>query len=173
MENALVQVYTGDGKGKTTAAVGLAVRALGNQFKVRFLQFFKSELSGEVKPLETMGAEVSIHNHQDKPSWTMNETEEHQLIEDTIEGWKIFVDLIQSKSYDLIVLDEANHVLNRGYISKEEVLDILEQAKNTEVIFTGRNAPDWLMERADLVTEMKMHKHPFQQKIGSRTGIEK
>ncbi len=173
MENALVQVYTGDGKGKTTAAVGLAVRAMGNNLKVRFLQFFKSELSGEVKPLETLGTKVSIHNHQDKPSWTMNAEEEKQLIEDTKQGWKIFVELIKCKAYDLIVLDEANHVLNRGYISKYEVLDILDQAKNTEVVFTGRNAPDWLIERADLVTEMKMHKHPFQQKIAARTGIEK
>ncbi len=173
MENALVQVYTGDGKGKTTAAVGLSVRALGNNFKVRFLQFFKSELSGEVKPLEKLGAEVSIHNHQDKPSWTMNEEEEKQLIEDTRQGWEVFVELIKNKTYDLIVLDEANHVLSRGYISKEEVIEILDQAKNTEVVFTGRNAPDWLIERADLVTEMKMHKHPFQQKIAARTGIEK
>jgi len=173
MENALVQVYTGDGKGKTTAAVGLAVRALGNQFKVRFLQFFKSELSGEVKPLETLGAQVSIHNHQDKPSWTMNAEEEKQLIEDTKQGWELFVELIKSRAYDLIVLDEANHVLNRGYISKAEVLEILDLAKNTEVVFTGRNAPEWLMERAELVTEMKMHKHPFQQKIAARNGIEK
>ncbi len=173
MNKPLVQVYTGDGKGKTTASIGLAVRALGNNFKVRILQFFKSELSGEVAPLEKSGIEVSIHNHQNRATWTMNEEQEKQLIEDTKEGWKLFVELLEQKKYDLIILDEANHVLHRKYISKEEVESALEKATQTEIVFTGRNAPEWLMERADLVTEMKMHKHPFQQKIPARKGIEK
>lgn len=173
MEKGLVQVYTGDGKGKTTAAMGLALRALGNDFKVRILQFFKSEISGEVAPMQELGAEVSIHNHQERPSWTMNAEQEQQLKKDSIAGWELFKKLIDSNAYDLIILDEANHVLNRGYIDKEDVLKTLDKAKNTEVVLTGRNAPEWLMERADLVTEMKMHKHPFQQKIAARKGIEK
>ncbi len=173
MDKGLVQVYTGDGKGKTTAAIGLAVRALGNDFKVRVIQFFKSELSGEVAPIQKLGADVSIHNHQERPSWTMNEEQEQKLKADSIDGWNIFKELIESGKYDLIILDEANHVLHRGYIAKEEVLDILDNAKHTEVVFTGRNAPEWLITRADLVTEMKMHKHPFEQKIPARKGIEK
>ncbi len=173
MEKGLVQVYTGDGKGKTTAAMGLVIRALGNDFKVRVLQFFKSELSGEVAPIQELGVEVSIHNHQKRPSWTMNKEQEQLLKEDSIAGWNLFEKLIDSKEYDLIILDEANHVLHRGYIEKEEVLRVLDKAINTEVVLTGRNAPDWLIKRADLVTEMKMHKHPFQQKIPARKGIEK
>ncbi len=173
MEKGLVQVYTGDGKGKTTAAIGLAVRALGNDFRVRVLQFFKSEISGEVMPLQKLGAEVSVHNHQDRPSWTMNEAQEQQLKSDSVKGWSLFKELIESCNYDLIILDEANHVLHRGYVAEEEVLEVLKKAKNTEVVFTGRNAPEWLIKRADLVTEMKMFKHPFQQKIPARKGIEK
>ncbi len=173
MEKGLVQVYTGDGKGKTTAAMGLAVRALGNNLKIRILQFFKSELSGEVAPIQQLGVEVSIHNSQERPSWTMNKEQEQILKEESIAGWKLFEELINSKKYDLIILDEANHVLHRGYIPMEDVLNVLDKAQNTEVVFTGRNAPEWLIERADLVTEMVMHKHPFQQKIAARKGIEK
>jgi len=168
MDKALIQVYTGDGKGKTTAAMGLAVRALGNDFKVRVLQFFKSELSGEVAPLQKLGVEVSIHNHQDRASWTMNEEQLNQLKEDTKAGWNLLNQLLEEGNYDVIILDEANHVLFREYITKEEALETFDKAKHTELVLTGRNAPDWLIERADLVTEMKMHKHPFQQKIPAR-----
>lgn len=173
MEKGLIQVYTGDGKGKTTAAMGLALRAAGNDFKVCILQFFKSELSGEVKPLQKLGIEIIQCSSQDKATWTMNAEEEKILIKDTEKYWQLFETRLERKKYDLIILDEANHVLHRNYISEERVLKALKPDSTTEVVFTGRNAPLWLMARADLVTEMKMHKHPFQQGIASRTGIEK
>ncbi|MDA3892526.1 MAG: cob(I)yrinic acid a,c-diamide adenosyltransferase [Salinivirgaceae bacterium] len=173
MEQGLIQVYTGDGKGKTTAAMGLAVRALGNNFKVKILQFFKSELSGEVAPLKKLGAEITLCNGQDKPTWTMNSEEEKILIHDTKLAWEIFKQSLKTQEYDLIILDEANHALNREYISKKELLEALNQPHKSEIVFTGRNAPQWLMDRADLVTEMKMHKHPYQKGIPARIGIEK
>ncbi len=173
MDKGLVQVYTGDGKGKTTAAMGLALRALGNNLKVKVLQFFKSEMSGEITFLKKLGIEVELFNSQDKPTWTMNAEEEKTLISETLKGWQQLISHINNKQYDLIILDEMNHVLNRGYIASEEVLDVLNQQLQTELVFTGRNAPEWLIERADLVTEMKMHKHPYQQGIPSRIGIEK
>ena len=173
LDKGLIQVYTGDGKGKTTAAMGLAVRALGNNFKVKILQFFKSELSGEVAPLKNLGAEVILCNGQDKPTWTMNAEEEKTLVYDTKSAWEIFKQTVNSQEYDLIILDEANHALNREYIAKEEVLGVFSKPLKSEVVFTGRNAPGWLLEKADLVTEMKMHKHPFQQGIPARKGIEK
>lgn len=173
MKQGLIQVYTGDGKGKTTAAVGLAVRALGNNFKVHILQFLKSEISGEVEPLKKLGAELTLCNSQDKPTWTMSEKEEKTLIKDTLEAWQLFLGLLNSGCYDLIILDEINHALHRDYISEEEVLKHFEKELSTEVVFTGRNAPEWLKNRADLVTEMKMIKHPFQKGIASRKGIEK
>lgn len=173
MEKGLLQVYTGDGKGKTTAAMGLAVRALGNNFKVCILQFLKSEISGEVAPLISLGAELKLCNSQDKPTWTMNKTEEQILIADTKKAWKEFTLLMKREEYDLIILDEANHAFNREYISEKEALAVFELSQTTEVVTTGRNAPEWLIKRADLVTEMKLHKHPFQQGIPSRIGIEK
>lgn len=173
MNKGLIQVYTGDGKGKTTAAVGLAVRALGNKLKVKIFQFFKSEISGEVEQLKKLGAEVILCSSQDKPSWTMNPEEEKKLIQDTLSAWEDFKKALESQQYDVIILDEANHALNREYILEEELLAFFNKPLQTEVVFTGRNAPDWLLERADLVTEMKMHKHPFQQGIPARIGIEK
>lgn len=173
MDKGLIQVYTGDGKGKTTAAMGLAVRALGNDFKVKIFQFFKSEISGEITPLKKLGAEVELCNTQDKPTWTMNEDEEKILVKDTRLGWEEFNLALKSEEYDVIVLDEINHAFNRGYITKAEFLEVFNTALKTEVVCTGRNAPGWLIEKAHLVTEMKMHKHPFSEGIPARKGIEK
>ncbi|MCG8699285.1 MAG: cob(I)yrinic acid a,c-diamide adenosyltransferase [Bacteroidales bacterium] len=172
MNKGLIQVYTGDGKGKTTAAMGLAVRALGNNFKVKVFQYFKSEVSGEIAPLKKLGAEVVLCNTQDKPTWTMNKDEEKTLIKDTRSGWEDFKLALKTKEYDLIVLDEINHAFNRGYITKEEFLGVFNTALKTEVVCTGRNAPGWLIEKANLVTEMKMHKHPFSEGVPARKGIE-
>ncbi len=173
MKQPLVQVYTGDGKGKTTAAIGLITRALGRDFRVKVYQFLKSDDSGEQNTLANLGVKVIKCSSQDKPSWTMNDEEQKILATDTLNAWeKVKID-VASKDFDIIVLDEGNHALNRKYISEAQVDELIQLATETELVFTGRNAPEWLIEKADLVSEVKLIKHPFQKKIGSRLGIEK
>ncbi len=173
MKQPLIQVYTGDGKGKTTAAIGLITRALGHHFRVKVYQFLKSDDSGEQNSLAHLGVKVIKCSSQDKPSWTMNEEEIEILKEDTLKAWESVVEDVASKQLDILVLDEGNHALYREYITEKQVDELIQQASKTELVFTGRNAPEWLIEKADLVSEIKMIKHPFQQKIGSRLGIEK
>ena len=170
---SLIHVYTGDGKGKTTASIGLSVRALGRNFKVKIYQFFKSDFSGELDILNKLGIETIQCNSQKKASWTMNDNELEILKNDTLLAWDIINKEIKLKKFDLIILDEINHALHRNFISEKQVNDLFYNNASTELVFTGRNAPQWLIEKADYVTEMKLHKHPMENGITARIGIEK
>jgi cob(I)alamin adenosyltransferase len=170
----LIQVYTGDGKGKTTAAFGLAMRALGRGLKVTFMQFLKSGVSGEILLGQTL-PELNIIrvNTSEKFTWTMNE-EELQFMQKEIEqGFEQAIQIARSGKCNILILDEMVHILNKGNISREAFETFLaSKPEHLEIILTGRNAPEWLIERADLVSEMRCIKHPFQQGIAAREGIE-
>jgi len=172
MAQGLVQVYTGDGKGKTTAAVGLVVRALGQGLRVLVVRMLKPQepVSGEVLVLEdsehaeviTAGIGV-IHGKPDP----------QQVRESVQQVFEQAHKKILAGEVDLVVFDEANGALSRGALDLEQVLELIaSRPANVELVFTGRNAPQELLEVADLVTEMKLHKHPFQQGIAARRGIE-
>lgn len=169
-----IQVYTGDGKGKTTAAFGLAVRAAGTGMKVAVVQFLKARKTGEVKSVEGI-ANISVHrvNTSAKFSWDMTPDEIREMEQEMRSGFELVKKLASSGEYGLLVIDEGNHVLHKEYVTREEMQDFLRQRpESLEVVITGRNAPQWLIDMADLVTEMRCIKHPMDGGLPARKGIE-
>ena len=167
--NGLVHVYTGDGKGKTTAALGLAMRAAGQGMNVAFIQFIKGEPCGEHifvkehKPFEIV--QISIGNSFKKSKAQLSQEAQQTLAYAEHE--------IHSGNYDLVVLDEIFVAINQGLITIKQVLELLDsKPASVELVLTGRNAPPEIAQRADLVTEMLMIKHPFTDGTGARCGIE-
>lgn len=167
-----VQLYTGDGKGKTTAALGLAIRASGHGLRTYIGQFMKGQRYGELDALrgnpsitvEQYGSPRCIHRHEVTPHHI---AEAHQGLERARE-------MMLSGEYHLIVLDEVNVAIWFGVLTTEDVLAFLdERPEDVEVVLTGRRAPQALIDRADLVTEMREVKHYYQQGIGARLGIER
>lgn len=176
MEKGYVQVYTGDGKGKTTAALGLALRAVGRGMKVVVFQFLKSSFSGEQESALRLAPELEIRrfNLLEKPLWEMSGEEREQLKEITARGFAQAKIMAGEGRSDIIILDEIMGVLNQGFLTVYEVCEIInEKAPGVELILTGRNAPPEIMERADLVTEMRAVKHYLEQGIKARDGIER
>ncbi len=167
-----VQVYTGDGKGKTTAALGLAVRASGHGLRTYIGQFMKGQRYGELE---------ALRGH---PHITVEQYGEvHHIYEDTVtaddveraqRGLELAREAMLSGQYDILVLDEINVAIWFGLIGTEEVLAFLDgRPADVEVVLTGRRAPEELIERADLVTEMVMVKHYYEQGVKARRGIER
>jgi len=170
----LLMVNTGDGKGKTTAALGVLVRAAGRGMKCCLIQFMKSRTDryGEHESLEKLGIEV--HTMGDGFTWDTKDPA--QDIKTSEETWTLCVEKLRSEDYELLVFDEIVYVLDYKFLSTEKVLDevkaVREKQPHLHVIMTGRNAPPELVEAADLVTEMREIKHPFQAGIYAQQGIE-
>ena len=167
----MIHLYCGDGKGKTTAAVGLAVRAAGSGMKVLFVQFFKSGKSSEVEALEKLGI-VTMHPgvHYGRYK-TLNEEKKTEVRDSYGE---LMHDVIaHAAEYDLIVLDEAVSAYNYAMIDGERLTEFLGlEGNRREIVLTGRNPLPELIELSDYVTEMKKVKHPFDGGIAARKGIE-
>lgn len=170
-EKGYVQVYTGNGKGKTTAALGLALRAVCAGKKVFMGQFIKGMAYSELKApqwmpnftIEQFGRDCFIKN---------DPTAEDISI--AAAGLQKSRDILLSGQYDLLILDEINVALYYKLFSEEDVLSLMrDKPSHTELVLTGRYAPDSIVKAADLVTEMKEIKHYYQQGVAARTGIEK
>jgi len=165
----LVHVYTGDGKGKTTAALGLAMRAAGQGMKVAFIQFLKGLPTGELlfaqqhKTFEIV--QISVGDSFKKSKEQLSQEAQQTLAYAEQE--------IVSGKYDLVILDEIFIAINQGLITIKEVMDLLDaKPASVELVLTGRKAPPEIVQRADLVTEMLMIKHPFTGGTSARRGIE-
>jgi cob(I)alamin adenosyltransferase len=167
----LLQVYTGPGKGKTTAAVGLAVRAVSAELKVAFIQFLKPSESGEVNSLRKLGVKVSYFGAE---GWFSKDADPTPHREAALKGWREALRYLRGEEQtDLLILDEINVVLSAGLLDTGKVMDaILNRPHGLEVVCTGRGAPVELMRAADLVTEMLEIKHYFKHGVGARRGIE-
>jgi len=172
LDKGYIHVYTGSGKGKTTAAFGLALRALGRGLKVCFIQFLKGDLSAE-------GCWLALRRNQNfkfVSFGTRNFIMEKPSKEDRLEASKALIkakECILNKEHDLVILDELTVALNYDLIELDEVIQLLNnKPKNIELIITGRNAHPKIIEIANLVTEMKNVKHPLEVGIQSREGIE-
>jgi cob(I)alamin adenosyltransferase len=171
LSKSYVQIYTGDGKGKTTAALGLAVRASGYGMKTYFGQFMKGQRYGELDALRDHPY-ITIEQYGDSDCIRREEvTTKHEA--QARLGLARARDALLSGTYDIVVLDEVNVALWFGLLMVEDVGALLdERPPNVEVILTGRRAPPKLVTRADLVTEMREVKHYYQQKVAARRGIE-
>lgn len=169
MKKGLVQVYTGDGKGKTTAAVGQAIRVLGRGYKVCFIQFFKKPTSGEVKILKSFPNLKLVHPLPFYP------TEKNQdFLKKKIKGILPKISkIIKSENYDLVILDEINIALKNELLKERDVLNLIKnKPKSVELILAGRGATEEIIKKVDLVTELKEIKHPWKKGIKAREGIE-
>lgn len=170
--HGLVQVYTGDGKGKTTAAVGLATRAVGAGLRVAFVQFVKGgERSGELAVLEGLGVRVERPAVRSTGLLGGGLTDDDR--EAAREAWDIAAQILSTAEYDVVILDEVNVATHYELVAEADVLAALDaRFPGVEVVLTGRGASEALMARANLVTEMVARKHPFDEGIAARKGIE-
>lgn len=166
-----IHIYTGNGKGKTTAAFGLALRAVGAGKKVYFAQFVKGRTYSEIEAVNKFLPDITIKQYGlgcfivNKPVQEDIDAAQH--------GLKEIKEIIKSDKYDLIVLDEANIALHYELFTTESIIKVLNsKPERTEIIITGRYAPQELIELADLVTEMKEIKHYYNNGIEARKGIE-
>ena len=172
IEKGLIIVHTGKGKGKSTAAMGLAIRAVGNDMKVGIVQFVKGVWStGERIVLDKFPDKVVIKAMGDGFTW---ETQDRKRDIEAAEGaWKMACEMINDSTFDMVILDELNIVLRYDYIPISGVIETLKQkSENLHIIITGRNAKKELIEIADLVTEMTLVKHPFRSGVKAQVGIE-
>ena len=168
----MVHVYTGDGKGKTTAAIGLAIRAVGAGFKVLIVQFIKNGEYSEIKALNKFSDFITVkqfglgHFIKGVPS-----AEDFNAAQIGIEETE---SIVRSGNYKMVILDEANVAVKLGLFSVDDLLYIIyNKPDNVELIITGRDAEQKLIDKADLVTEMKEIKHYFRKGVVARVGIEK
>lgn len=172
-DRGLVIVHTGAGKGKTTAALGMVLRSLGHGFKVAIVQFIKGAWEpAEKRAFEPWGEQLHFHATGEGFSWeTQDRTRDREVAQ---AGWVVAQRYLADPQFKLVLLDEVNVALKKGSLSIEQVLDgINQRPTQTHVVLTGRNAPDALIERADLVTEMTLIKHPLKlQQIRAQAGIE-
>ncbi len=167
-----VHVYTGDGKGKTTAAIGLALRAAGAGLKVYIAQFVKGMKYSELNSLAKLSEFITIKQYgRDCFIFREPEKEDIQIAQ---EGLKEVREIMCSGKYQMVILDEANIATYYNLFSVEELLDFIQaKPEEVELIITGRKADPRIIEAADLVTEMKEIKHYYQKGVQARDGIEK
>ncbi len=175
MEKGLVIVYTGGGKGKTTAALGMALRAVGHNQKICIIQFIKGSWHyGELNSLKRLEPEVELVTMGKGFVGIIDDKsprEEHEKI--AKEGIKLTKEKIQSKKYDIIILDEVNYAVNLGLIELNDVLDLIKtKPSELNLVLTGNHAKPEIIEAADLVTEMREIKHPFKSGIKAKKGID-
>ena len=168
----LTIVNTGEGKGKTTAALGVILRSWGRGYQICMIQFIKSETigTGELSAARKLGIEW----HQTGDGFTWLSREMGETAERAVRGWELAREKIASGRYDLIVLDEFTYLLHFGWLETHEVIEWLRSNRpaGLHLIITGRFAPQELIDYADLVTEMKLVKHPFAEGIKAQPGIE-
>ena len=172
----LVIVHTGDGKGKTTAALGMALRAWGNHLRVLILQFIKGSWRyGELEAIKALSASAGrIEIRQGGLGFSQRGDEDKEAHRQAALGLLHTAEQeLQSNDWDMVILDEFNYAYAFGFIHADDLENLLSiRPKNIHLIFTGRNASPELIEQADLVTEMHLVKHPFQKGIKAQKGVE-
>lgn len=168
------QIYYGDGKGKTTAAIGLAVRAAGSKMKVLFVQFLKKEFSGERHILShTENVTLTFCPLELKFTFDMDDKEKAQAAKIFKGIFDNAVTTALTEKYDMVVLDEVFEAINAHMLSESEVYEFITNAPSSmEIVMTGHNPPQKFMDCADYITEFKKIKHPYDRGITGRIGIE-
>lgn len=168
-----LHIYTGDGKGKTTCAFGLALRCAGCGYRVEIFQFLKSGTSGEVGCLKNL-ANVHYNGFSEKHDfyYKLCEQEKNAVRCECAAAFDLAKKLVIEQKCDMIILDEIMAAVSLGLISLKEVIELAENHENVEVVMTGRDVPQELICLADYVSEIKMIKHPYEKGILARRGIE-
>ena len=163
-KKGLLIVFTGNGKGKTTASLGMALRTIGHGHKVAIIQFIKGGwTTGEEKALKMLSPNIAWHSLGEGFTWeTQDRVRDEELVK---EAWQVAKTFIKDESYKLIILDEINIATKLGYLSPNEISTFIESLDNRKnhIVLTGRGASESIIKQADLVTEMKLIKHPFKE----------
>jgi cob(I)alamin adenosyltransferase len=171
LKKGLIHVYTGTGKGKTTAAIGLGVRAVGAGLKVLMIQFMKGRRYSELDALEHLPNFTVKQFGRDE--FVSKEKPEQIDIDLACKGLAYAKEILQKNTYDLVILDEINVALDYRLITLPDVIQLLTvKPEHVELVLTGRSAPPELIQRADVVSEILEIKHPYQKGITSRKGID-
>jgi len=172
MDKGLIHIYTGDGKGKTTAAVGIAIRAKSRGLKTLFVQFFKEKAGGETFLLDDIGISTIIFDKVKSPFF--NPSIDKLMLEKEVSNAISFLKKVFSENkYDLIILDEFICLITEGLLSEDKAIKFIEDKPDkTELVLTGRGASERLIDVADYVTLMQNIKHPYERNIKVRKGIE-
>lgn len=169
----LLHIYTGNGKGKTTAAIGLAVRMCGAGHRVLFAQFLKGRPSAELEPLHRLDIEVCRTGSSEKFTWEMTEPERIQCRESCQQVWETAYAALISGNYGLVVLDEVLDALAAGMLEERALqAALLQRSAATEVVLTGHHPSEGLCRMADYLSCIEAQKHPYQRGISARSGVE-
>jgi cob(I)alamin adenosyltransferase len=171
----LVHIYTGNGKGKTTASIGLGIRAYGRGFKVLMVQFLKGEETGETKTFEKLAPDFMVHRGKviKKFTWQMTKEELAEFKENQQEVFNYAVEAAASGKWDLLILDEILGAVSCNIISLEDTINLVKSKPDKlELVLTGRNAPGELVDLADYVSDIHAVKHPMEKGVPARKGIE-
>lgn len=173
MERGLIQVYTGNGKGKTTAALGLALRAVGHGLKVLIVQFMKGSVNyGEKESARKLSPYLTIKK-MGRETFVSKSHPDPVDFRNAQEGFSLAREAIKNEEFDIVVLDEINLAIDYGLIPLSNLLQLIDsKPKTVELILTGRNAKPEILEKADLVTEMVERKHYYHKGVPARQGIE-
>jgi cob(I)alamin adenosyltransferase len=173
MKKGLIQVYTGNGKGKTTAALGLALRAVGHRMKVLMIQFMKGNIQyGELESAKKLAPYLTI-KQVGQETFISKSNPDPKDLQLAQEGLRIAKKAIQNREYDIVILDEINLAVDYGLIPITEILQLMDsKPKEIELILTGRNVKHEILERADLITDMVDRKHYYDKGVPAREGIE-
>jgi len=175
LKKGYVQIYTGNGKGKTTAAVGLATRASGNEYMVTMVQFLKGGATGELISAKRLQPYFNIYRFE-KPRgffWTLNDAEKEELKEEIQEAYRFCLKQLEEKACDILIMDEVMGALSNNLLTEEQLIELIDKKpEDIELIMTGRNVPERIIEKANLVTEMKEIKHYYTEGVPARKGIE-
>lgn len=175
MEKGLVQVYYGKGKGKTTAAIGLGIRAIGNDYKVIMIQFLKHDTTGECRMLKELEPDFKIFHFEKRRgfTWQLSEEEKKELRSETSNALKFASKVMDTGQCDVLILDELLNSLELGFVTGEEVCTLIDnKSEDVELVLTGRSLPDCIAERADYISHIEEVKHPMGKGIDARRGIE-
>lgn len=174
MEKGLIHIYHGNGKGKTTTAVGLAVRAAGAGMRVAFIQLMKDGTSAELGVLKKIDRiEVYVIQNPYGFTWNMTDDDRIKLRMKNDKAIKSMIKAVKEELYQMLVIDELMSAYQGEFVDKAAVLELMHLCKGTtELVLTGRNPAKELLSRADYITEMKNERHPYEKGIHARAGIE-
>lgn len=175
LERGMIQIYTGNGKGKTTASLGLALRAIGHGYRVYMIQFMKGDIEyGEVISAKKLLPPHLTIKQMGRADFVNKENPEKVDIDWAKKAFKLAQEVVLSGEHDMVILDEVNVAVDFGLVALEDLLELMrDKPENMELVLTGRYAKPEVMQRADLVTEMLDIKHYYTEGIESRKGIER
>lgn len=176
-KKGLIHIYTGKGKGKTTAALGLALRAIGWGRKVCIFQFMKKGINGEYKASSLLGRHLKVVTFdQTHPAFyhkSLRKKAAEILKNKICRDLKVVKEILLLGNYDIVILDEIINAIKEKFVKKSDILSLIKlKFRCSELVLTGRGAPQWLIDRCDYVTDMRLVKHPYKKGLKARKGIE-